>query len=296
VPSEQQLASLTRAAEAGAGLVITEPVAVSPTARITPGSAGCWDDRQAEAWGAVAARVQRAGSRQALRLSHAGRRGSCAPRDRGVDRSLRDGGWPSVAASSIPYAPWLPAPAELDAGQMASVAQDFAAAAARAAEAGADLVFLDWSDGYLLAGFLSPLSNRRSDRYGGSLDNRLRFPMEVLQAVRAAWPSERPLGVRLVAEDRQRDGLTVDEATEIARGLADAGVALIDVTAGLTTGSDAAAGEYRRLYQVGLADRLRNSGGIATIASGRITTLDEIDTVVAAGRADLCVLDPRLYR
>jgi anthraniloyl-CoA monooxygenase len=295
MPGAEHVTAVEQAAQSGAGLVVTDPVAISEHARITPGSVGCWDDRHVEAWADIAARVHDAGALLALRLSHAGRRGSTRPRDRGIDRPLRTGGWTTLAPSPIPYAPWLPAPAAADPQRLDAVRAGFVAAAGRAAAAGIDVALLDCADGYLLASFLSPLANQRDDSYGGDPDARLRFPLEVFDAVREVWPAERALGVRLVVDDRHARGITAADGVELARAFAQHGAALIDVAAGQSIGTDAAAGEYRRLYQVGLADRVRNEAGVPAIAAGRITTLDEINTVVAAGRADLCVLDPRTY-
>ncbi len=295
-PGADVRAALVEAAEAGAGLVMAGPVAVSAHGRITSGSPGLWTAAHAGEWQAVVAAVRAAGSAAALRLTHSGRRGSTRPRTRGVDRPLGRGGWTTLAPSAIPYAPWMPAPAAAEEQHFRDVAEDFAATASFAAQSGAAALVIDCSDGYLLASFLSPLSNQRMDGYGGSLENRLRYPLEILDAVRGAWPADRPVGVRLVADDRHRGGLTPDDAVEIARRMAAAGAAFFDVAAGLTVGTDAGAGDYRRLYQVQLADRIRNEAGVPVIAGGRITTLDEINTVVAAGRADLCVLDPRRYR
>ena len=288
--------ALVAAARTGAAVVLAGPVAVSAHGRVTSGSAGCWEDAHARSWNGFINMVADEGATVAMRLTHSGRRGSCVPRDRGVDLPLREGGWTTLAPSEIAHAPWMPVPAAVDKQRFHDVAEDFATAARLAEAAGAGMLFVDCSDGYLLAGFLSPLSNQRTDTYGGSLANRMRFPLEVVDAVREVWPQDLPLGVRLLADDRHRRGLQPDEAVEIAREMAAHGVGVFDVTAGLTVGTDAAAGDYRRLYQVHLADRIRNEAGVLVIASGRITTLDEVDTIVAAGRADLCVLDPRVYR
>jgi anthraniloyl-CoA monooxygenase len=178
---------------------------------------------------------------------------------------------------------------------MAVLARAFGAAAGRAAEAGFDVVILDMSDGYLLSGFLSPLANRRTDDHGGPLAARARFPLAVLDAVRAAW-GDRPLAVRLTIDDGRPDGLTPDDAASLAPLLMRGGVTLVDVAAGYGTGDERWAPDYRRLYNVGLAERIRNEHGVAVMVGGHITRLDEVNTILAAGRADLCVLDPHLYR
>ncbi|HEY3240400.1 MAG TPA: FAD-dependent monooxygenase [Acidimicrobiia bacterium] len=295
VPGPAHAAALTGAAATGAGLVITEAVAPAPEGRVTSGSAGIWTHQQTEAWAEIVAATQAEGARVALRLTHAGRRGACAPRHRGIDRPLR-AGWPLLAASAVPYGPRSRTPWAIDRGAMAAVGRAYAAAAARAAEAGFDLLMLDLSDGYLLAGFLSPLANRRTDDRGGDLAARAAFPLEVVDAVTGAWPVERPLGVRLLADDRTPGGLTADEGVELARLLTGAGVRLVDVAAGDSTGDEIHAPDYRRLYNTGLADRVRNEARATVMVGGHITRLDEVNTVLAAGRADLCLVDPRAYR
>jgi anthraniloyl-CoA monooxygenase len=285
---------LVAAAGAGAGLVVTEPVAPVPGGRVTSGSAGLWSDDHTAAWAALTDAVHARGASCALRLTHAGRRGATLPRHRGVDRPLPDG-WPLFAASAVAYGPRSRTPAELSAGGMAVLARAFGAAAGRAAEAGFDVVILDMSDGYLLSGFLSPLANRRTDDHGGPLAARARFPLAVLDAVRAAW-GDRPLAVRLTIDDGRPDGLTPDDAASLAPLLMRGGVTLVDVAAGYGTGDERWAPDYRRLYNVGLAERIRNEHGVAVMVGGHITRLDEVNTILAAGRADLCVLDPHLYR
>ena len=296
VPAADHQQALVDAARAGAGLLVTEPVAVSSHGRVTSGSLGCWNAQQGEAWAAIAREVHEEGALLAMRLSHSGRRGSTRPRSRGIDRPLRTGAWTTLAPSPMPYAPWMPVPAEMDAQRFDDVREDFATAASFASQAGVDVLLLDCSDGYLLASFLSPLSNQRDDEYGGDAAGRAQYPLEVLQVLAGVWPQDRTLGLRVVADDRHRNGLTPDDALAFVRWAVDAGVELVMPASGLTAGTDAAPADYRRLYQVHLADRLRNEGSVATIAVGRITTLDEINTIVAAGRADLCVLDPGTYR
>jgi anthraniloyl-CoA monooxygenase len=275
--SPAQAAALAAAGAAGAGLVYTEPVAVTAHGRVTSGSPGLYDDAHIGAWEAAIAAVA---APVAVRLSHAGRRGATRPRGRGVDRALPDP-WPLVAATAAAYTPRSPVPAALDEAGRAAVADSFAAAAGRAAAAGAAVCVVDWSDGYLLAGHASPLT------HPGDLGERLAFPLMVLAAVRDAWPADRPLGVRLNADDRVAGGVTPEEAVTVAGLLS--GVDLVDVTSGHTVPRGAP--DYRRAYQTALADRVRNEAGIPVIASGRLTTLDDVDTLVAAGRADLCILD-----
>ncbi len=294
VPGPAHAAALTGAARTGAGLVVTEAVAPAPEGRVTSGSAGIWTRAQAAAWAETVAAAQAEGARVALRLTHAGRRAACAPRHRGIDRPLR-AGWPLLAASALPYGPRSRTPWAIDRGAMAAVVRAYASAAARAAEAGFDLLLLDMSDGYLLAGFLSPLANRRTDDRGGDLGGRAAFPLEVVDAVIGAWPPERPLGVRLLAGDRAPGGLSAEEGVDLARLLVAGGVSLVDVASGGSTGDETHAPDYRRLYNTGLADRIRNEAGATVMVGGHITRLDEVNTILAAGRADLCLVDPWAY-
>ena len=291
---EAHRAALEAAAGTGAGLVVTEEVAPAPEGRVTSGSPGLWNDDQTEAWAKVADWVHETGARLALRLTHAGRRGATGPRGRGLDRPLPAGGWRLWAPSSSPYTARSRRPEPMDGGAREAVLAAHADASARAAEAGVDVLLLDMSDGYLLASFLSPLTNPGDGAGSAGQLDRAAYPLEVLAAVRTAWPVDRPLAVRLVADDRVPGGLTADDSVVLARYLVDAGVDLIDVTAGHTVPE--AAADYRRLFNAGLADRIRNEAGVTVIVGGHITRLDEVNTLLAAGRADLCRLDPSLYR
>lgn len=289
VPGEDHPRALAAAAATGAGLVLTEAVAVSTEGRITPGCPGLFTDRQAEVWAAIVTEAR--GDRDArfgIRLSHAGRRGSCRPRDRGVDRPLREGAWPVVAASPIPHDPGMPVPRELDEDGMAAVIEAFGAAARRAADAGFDLLLLHMAQGSLLASFLSPLSNRREDAYGGSVEARLRFPLQVVDAVRSAWPEDRPVGASINAVDVAPGGAGLEEAVTVAAALGEAGCGLVEVRAGQTVLG--AMPSYDPYDLVSYSDRIRNDAGVPTLAFGPIGTLDRISTIVAGGRADLCHL------
>jgi anthraniloyl-CoA monooxygenase len=294
LPGQTHERALAQAAAAGAGLVLTEAVAVSPEGRITPGTPGLYSDPQAAAWRrAVEQACQPGGALLGVRLAHAGRRGATRPRRRGVDRPLKQGGWPLLAPSALPYSAHSPAPRAMSREDMDRVRDAFRAGAARAASAGFDLAALDMARGYLLGSFLSPLSNRREDDYGGELERRLRFPLEVLDAVRDAWPGDRPVAVTLQATDWTPRGLSLDDAVAAARTLLDHGCDLVEVAAGWTVPWQRP--DYGRLYLVPASDRVRNEAGVPTIAAGNLTTADEVNTVLAAGRADLCLLDPRLY-
>jgi anthraniloyl-CoA monooxygenase len=293
--SEAAAGRLAGAAGSGAGVVVSEPVAAAPEGRVTPGTPGLWADDQAGPWAALARRVDPAGGAWlALRLGHAGRRGATRPRRAGVDRPLPAGqAWPLLAASAIPYTAAAQVPRAMDDGDMERVTDQFAAAAGRAATAGVELLLLDLAHGYLLGGFLSPLANRREDAYGGTLAGRLRFPLRVVDAVRAAWPGDRPLWAAVTVTDWAPAGLEPEEAVAVARALADHGCDLLQVTAGQTTA--ATRPDYGRLQLVGWSDLVRNQAGVPTLVGGGLTTADQVNTVLAAGRADLCLLDPRGY-
>jgi anthraniloyl-CoA monooxygenase len=224
-----------------------------------------------------------------LQLGHAGRRGATQPRARGVDLPLRTGGWPLLSASPLRYGPFSAEPKAVDDQDMVRVRQAFTAAASHAATAGFDALELDMAHGFLLASFLSPLTNRRHDGYGGSLGNRLRFPLEVLDDVRAAWPNDRLLGVRLTVTDWATGGVGVDEGVEIARVLSEHGAQLIHVEAGQTVSE--ALPVYRRGFLTALSDRVRSEARVPTLVGGYLTTPDEVNTIVGAGRADLCLIE-----
>jgi anthraniloyl-CoA monooxygenase len=255
---------------AAAGLRLSGFVAVSPEGRINPETPTIDDWVPGE--GPVA-----------LQLGHAGRRGATQPGSVGVDVPLADP-WPLVSASPIPYAPFAPLPRELDESGMAAVRDRFVGGARRATELGVAVLELDFAHGYLLGSFLSPLSNRRTDAHG---TDRLRFPLSVLDAVRAVWDG--PLAVRLSLADWSPRGLGVDDGIAIARALVEHGCDLVHVEAGQTVSADAP--EYRRGFLAGLSDRVRNEARVPTLVRGHLTTLDDVDTLVAAGRADLCVVD-----
>jgi anthraniloyl-CoA monooxygenase len=285
---ESRRTAMADAALAGAGLVTTGLVAVVLDGRISPHDP-VLDDAQVAEWRSAVDGAHEAGALAMVRLGHAGRRGATEPRDRGVDVPLRAGGWPLIAASALPYGPSARTPTSMDADDMERVRAAFAGAATRAAAAGFDALELDAAHGYLLAGFLSPLANRREDDYGGSEESRLRFPLEVLAAVRDAWPAERLLAVRLSITDWARGGVAADEGIELARAVAAAGAQLIHVEAGQTIAGGVP--EYRRGYLTTLSDRVRNEARVPTLVGGYLTTLDEVNTAVVTGRADLCLLD-----
>ena len=288
VPSSDLRTRLVDAARSGAGLVLTEPVAVLADGRITPGTPGLYGDGQLEAWRMIVDDVHRVGDgRIGIRLTHAGARGATRPRREGVDRPLRAGAWPLLAASDVPYTARSQRPRAMSLEEMQDVLQAFIDAASRAMLAGFDLLEFELSHGYLLAGFLSPLTNRRGDEYGGSRENRMRYPLEVVSAAVRGWPSDRPVAARLTASDWAPGGFDVEDASVVAGALRQGGCSLIEVAAGQTVEHDRP--DYGRFFLVPFSDRIRNDGGIPTLVGGNLTTRDEVNTILAAGRADLCV-------
>jgi anthraniloyl-CoA monooxygenase len=290
VPGEAHRAALLHRARGGAGLVLSDVVAVAPEGRVTPLDAGLWDDDQARAWEElVGAAHEGSDARIGVRLGHAGRRGATEPRAAGVDRPLRRGAWSLLSASALPYRAGGPVPRAMDRDDMDAVREQFAAAARRASSAGFDLLELHMGHGYLLGSFISPLANHREDQYGGDLEARMRFPLEVLDAVRAVWPPERPLAVCLNATDCAKGGVGGADVLAAARALADRGCDLIHVAAGQTTADSRPS--YGRYFLAAHSERIRNEAGIPTLVGGRITSNDDVNTVLAGGRADLCVVD-----
>jgi anthraniloyl-CoA monooxygenase len=290
VPGDAHREALVRCATGGAGAVMTDMIAVAPDGRVTPMDAGLWDAAQLAEWKAIVDRVHADSlARVVLRLGHAGRRGSTRPRWEGLDRPLRDGNWPLLAPSPLPYAAGCGMPHEMDRSDMDRVREQFVQASRFAVEASVDILHLDFAHGYLLATFLSPLSNVRRDGWGGPLANRARFPLEVFDAVRAEWPADRPLTVCLVVSDERPGGLELGEALEVARALCERGCDAIEAAAGQTM--PAANLSYGRHFLTPFSDAIRNALNTVTIARGGITSADAVNTIVAAGRADLCVLD-----
>jgi anthraniloyl-CoA monooxygenase len=274
----------------GAGLVMTEMTDVSPDGRITLGCAGMYRDEHVAAWRRIVDFV-RAHSPAAIgiQLAHAGRKGSVAHPWEGDDEPLASGGWTTLAPSALPFRAHWPAPKEMDRADMDRVIAAFVAAAQRSERAGFDLIELHMAHGYLLSSFISPLANRRTDAYGGTLEKRMRFPLEVFDAVRAAWPQRLPITVRISATDwLGDDGMTPDDAVAVARLLQEHGCDAIDVSSGGNVSESAP--EYGRMYQVPFAERIRAEVGIPVMAVGAILGADHCNTILAAGRADLCCM------
>ncbi|WP_078885296.1 bifunctional salicylyl-CoA 5-hydroxylase/oxidoreductase [Streptomyces sp. NRRL S-146] len=296
VPGDFHLVHLGARALGGAGLVMTEMVCVSEEGRITPGCAGLYTGRQAEAWKRITNFVhdRAPGTAIGVQLGHSGRKGSTRLMWEGMDEPLDEGNWPLVAPSALPYKKFSQTPRELSRAQLTDIREQFTASAVRAARAGFDLLELHCAHGYLLSGFLSPLTNRRTDAYGGSLEKRLRFPLEVFDAVRNVWPGERPMTVRVSATDWAEGGTTAEDAVEIARAFAAHGADAIDVSTGQVVADERP--EFGRSYQTPFADRIRHSTGIPVIAVGAISSWDDVNSLILAGRTDLCALArPHLY-
>ncbi|MFF9623044.1 bifunctional salicylyl-CoA 5-hydroxylase/oxidoreductase [Streptomyces griseosporeus] len=296
VPGDFHLVHLGARALGGAGLVMTEMVCVSAEGRITPGCTGLYTGRQGEAWKRIVGFVhaQSPGTAIGVQLGHSGRKGSTKLMWEGMDEPLPDGNWPLVAASPLPYKPGSQTPRQLTRAQLTDIREQFTAAAWRAARAGFDLLELHCAHGYLLSGFLSPLTNHRTDAYGGSLERRLRFPLEVFDAVRAVWPEERPMTVRISATDWAEGGTTAEEAVAIARAFAAHGADAVDVSTGQVVADERPA--FGRSYQTPFADRIRHEVGVPVIAVGAISSWDDVNSLILAGRTDLCALArPHLY-
>jgi anthraniloyl-CoA monooxygenase len=288
-PGDWHLVHLGSRATGGAALVMAEMTDVSREGRISPGCTGMYRPEHVAAWRRIVDFVH-GGTRAAigLQLAHAGRKGSTRRLWEGIDEPLPDGNWPLMSASALPFLPQSQVPRAMDRRDMDAVRDDFVRAALMADQAGFDLLELHFAHGYLLASFLSPLTNRRTDEYGGGLDRRARFPLEVFEAVRAAWPQGKPISVRISATDWAPGGFTPDDAVELARLLKIRGCDIVDVSAGQTVAD--AEPVYGRLYQTPFSDRVRQEAGIPTMTVGAITTWADVNSIIAAGRADLCVL------
>jgi anthraniloyl-CoA monooxygenase len=293
LPDDYYLVHLGSRAHGGAGLVFTEMACVSPDARISLGCAGLWNDAQQQGWKRIVDYVHaRTPAKIALQLGHAGPKGSTQRGWEKPDEPIveTDGArnWPLIAPSAVRYGPTNQVPRAMTRADMDAVREAFVAATRRGAEAGFDWLELHCAHGYLLSAFLCPLTNRRTDDYGGSLENRCRWPLEVFRAMRAAWPADRPMSVRISAHDWAPGGNTPDDAVAIARAFKEAGADLIDVSSGQTTRE--AKPVYGRMYQTPFADRIRNEAGIATMAVGAIFEPDHVNSILMAGRADLCAI------
>jgi anthraniloyl-CoA monooxygenase len=289
VPNDFHLVHYGSRALGGAGLMFTEMICVGRDARITPGCAGLWSDEQEAAWRRIVEFVHaNSAARICLQLGHAGRKGATRLMWDGMDRPLEEGGWDLLSASPIPYFPDSQMPREMDRAAMDRVKAEFITAAERGEACGFDMLELHCAHGYLLASFISPLTNRRTDAYGGSLENRLRYPLEVFEGLRSVWPSHKPMSVRISATDWAEGGIVGEDAVEVARAFAEAGVDLVDVSTGQTVRDSRPI--YGRMFQTPFSDQVRNEARVATMCVGNITTADQVNTILAAGRADLVAL------
>ncbi|GAA3315816.1 bifunctional salicylyl-CoA 5-hydroxylase/oxidoreductase [Arthrobacter ramosus] len=293
VPGDFHKVHLGSKALGGAGLVMTEMVCVSAAGRITPGCSGLYTDGQRDSWKEIVDFVHgRSTAKIGAQLGHSGRKGSTKLMWEGIDQPLESGNWSTVGPSALPYGPENQTPAELDRAGMEAIKAEFVASTLRAEQAGFDLLEIHAAHGYLLSSFLSPVSNKRTDEYGGSLENRLRFPLEVFDAVRAEWPAGKPVTVRISATDWIEGGNTSDDSVEIARAFVAHGAAGLDISTGQVAKEEKPA--FGRSYQTPFADRIRQEvaapAGVAVIAVGAISTYDDVNSVLLAGRADLVAL------
>jgi anthraniloyl-CoA monooxygenase len=290
VPNDFHFVHLGERALGGAGLVFTEMTCVSPEGRISPGCTGLWNETQVAAWKRIVDFVHaNSKAKLCLQLGHSGAKGSTKLGWEGNDVPLDDGNWPVMSASDVPWSPVNQVPRAMTRADMDLVRDQFVAAVRLGLEAGFDMIELHAAHGYLLSSFITPLQNRRTDEYGGTLESRLRYPLELFAAMRAAWPSDRPMSVRISATDwAGEDGVTPDEAVEIGEAFAREGADLIDVSAGQTWAEQQPV--YGRMFQTPFSDKIRNEGRLATMAVGNIYEPDHANSILAAGRADLVAL------
>ena len=294
-PTDWHFVHYAERAKGGAGLVYTEMTCVSPEGRITPGCPGLYAPAHEAQWKRLVDFVHaETTAKICCQIGHAGRKASVQVPWEDDEMPLTKGGWETMAPSAIAWSPKHHAPRAMTRADMEKVTADFVSATEMAKRAGFDMVELHAAHGYLISGFISPLSNTRNDEYGGSLENRMRFPLEVLRAMRNVWGEVKPLAVRISANDWVgRDGVTPDEAVKIAKMFAEAGADIIDVSAGQT--STDAKPIYGRMFQTPFSDRIRNEAGLATMAVGNITEADQVNSILLAGRADLvCLARPHL--
>ncbi len=289
VPQDFHLVHLGARALGGAGLVFAEMTCPSPEGRITSGCAGLWNDVQMQAWRRIVRFVHASTSAKiAMQIGHSGPKGSTQLGWESADEPRLADNWSLLAASAVPYGPQNQIPRAMTHDDMREVTEQFVASTERAAHAGFDWLELHCAHGYLLSAFICPLTNKRTDEYGGSIENRCRYPLEVFRAVRAAWPHHLPMSVRISAHDWAPGGNTSDDAIVVARLFKEAGADFIDVSSGQTTRD--AQPVYGRMYQTPFADRIRNEVGIRTIAVGSVFEADHVNSIIAAGRADLCAV------
>jgi anthraniloyl-CoA monooxygenase len=269
---------------------MTEMTCVSPEARITPGCPGMYAPEHLAAWKRIVDLVHgQSDARIGIQLGHSGAKGSTRVAWEGIDQPLTEGNWPLISASPQQYLPGISQHSrEATHEELREIEAQFVRATQMSAEAGFDWLELHCAHGYFLSSFLSPLTNHRTDEYGGSLENRLRYPLQVFKAIRAVWPQDKPISVRISANDWVQGGTTPDDAVQIARAFKAAGADMIDVSSGQVSKNEKPV--YGRMFQTPFADRVRNEAGIATIAVGAISEADHVNSIIAAGRADLCAI------
>ncbi|THF58752.1 bifunctional salicylyl-CoA 5-hydroxylase/oxidoreductase [Ollibium composti] len=289
VPDDFHLVHIGARAMGGAALVFPEMTCVSPDARITPGCLGLWNEEQKEAFRRMVAFVhEKTPAKIGMQLGHAGRKGATKVAWEGTDQPVEHGGWPLVSASAIPYLPHSVVPRAASREDMDRITADFVRAAKWSDEVGFDILELHCAHGYLLSAFLSPLTNTRDDEYGGSHENRARYPLEVFRAIRAVWPADKPISVRLSTNDWHEGGNTPEDAAVFAQMFKEAGADLIDCSAGQVVKDEHPV--YGRMWQTPFSDKIRNEIQVPTIAVGAISEADHANSVIAAGRADLCAI------
>ena len=290
LPPEPVISEIDELIHSGAALIITNPLAVSRDGRVTAGCMGIYDREHVALWSRIAKIVHRGRIKLAASLNHCGRRGATRTRDHGLDLPLESAGWPLLSASAISFRRDGRVPKEMDRDDMNRVRDQFTDAARRADEAGFDMIELYFAHGYLMASFLSPLTNHREDEYGGALENRLRYPLEIIDAVRAAWPQSKPLCIAISATDCAKNGLEPEEASAIACAMKEHGADIINVFAGQNTIESRP--RYSSCFLTPFSDRIRNEARVPTMTGGNISTTDQVNNIVAAGRADLCIMEP----
>ncbi len=287
MPGDWHLMHYGERAVGGAGLLNSEMLCIAPDARITPGCAGIWNDEQVDKWAHIVDFVHsNSKAKICAQIGHSGRKGAtCVPWDGGIDEPLTEGAWDIVAPSSLPYLPHSAVPREMNVSDMDEITGQFVAAAKNADRAGFDMLEIHLAHGYLLSGFISPVTNQRTDEFGGDIEGRMKFPLRVVQAVRDAWPAAKPISARISATDWVDDGLSEEDMLAVGQLLKDAGLDIINVSTGQVTKDEDPI--YGRMFQSPFSDQIRNEIGIPTIVAGNITSADQANTLVAAGRTDI---------
>jgi anthraniloyl-CoA monooxygenase len=289
MPTEWHYIHYASRSVGGAGLIFTEMIVTSPQARITPGCAGLYTDDQTSAWRRITDFVHdNSHARICAQIGHAGRKGATRLAWDGMDEPLEQGVWEIVSASPIPYTENSAVPREINQADMIKICGDFVQAAKNARSAGFDMLEIHMAHGYLLSSFISPVTNRRTDSYGGDVYQRMRFPLQCLQAVRAVWPEEKPISVRISACDWVANGLTEADMLTVATLLKENGADIINVSTGQVTRDEQPL--YGRMFQAPFSDQIRNEVKIPTIVAGNIHNADQANTLIAAGRADIVAL------